>query len=191
MIYALLLVACIVVTRFVVFTALPWMAKTASLYMLHSLREELYSAAREYPPVTRTLFYQDLEFVLCVSIHVSRDLRDRDAQDLAFAGFSRRSKMSSWREPVYEREMSTIYAEREGLLARTKMHSLVDGASNAVLLRAIGARPVALAMLVPLAWVFFLWRLVRRPESKYRNPAETVETFSSFVAKQDLTSAAA
>ncbi len=193
MTYILLLAVCIMCARGTIFTALPWMARMASLYCLHGLRERLYRIGQSSPLFADTLFFQDLEFIICVDIHVCRDLADDDVRKLARLKVPRPARQSSrsWRTPVYNDELSSIYAGAEGAEAKRAMFDIFQKASFAVWLRAASTGPLVLALGVPVVWVVVvlsrlasLLGLPRKPEDQVQVVSSRVETTADFVSQQ-------
>lgn len=199
MTYILLLLVCVVCARMTIFVALPWMARKASLYCLHGLRERLYRIGESGPSFAETLFFQDLEFIICVDIHVCRDLADNEVRTLARLRTMRLASqsMSSWRTPVYKEELSSIYASAEGADALLKMFDIFQKATFAVWLRAASTGPLVLALGVPVVWVVVVVQKVasvlgfpRKPQDQVQAVSSRVETMADFV-KQPRTQVAA
>lgn len=176
-----LLCFCALVLWCVVAVAVPWMAVHAALYGLHTLRDRLYAVTRQFPAARDTLIYSDLEFILCTLIHVSRR-----ANGLTFSQFSqlrKRTKSESWRTPVYERELGTVFAGSLGQQALSEMFDVHDRVDQFVTLRRLADVPVVLIVVIPFSWLLVLHHWMRSVFAAKPSAADVIPAQVEAIAR--------
>lgn len=184
----MLFLACSAIACGIALAWLPWMARAGSLYALHTLRDRLYELGKAFPACADTLTYRDMEFLLSYYIHVSRDRGREDVEALFEMSLANDDAgVASWRDPVYERELSQIYIGKTGSGVYLQIVQIFRLADKALLGRWLGQHPVVLIVALLSSWIVAIKLAIDRVFASPINPAKIMPRKVESVAEAAAT----
>jgi hypothetical protein len=119
------------VALFVLFFAIPWLAKRWAVYKLHDIRDEMAEVAAENPALLRTLVYRDIDALLAVALHLTREHSGVDAH--AFLGaLGGGGSNDSWRARQHRFELGRIETDPDLFEAAKIVASAIERARQCI-----------------------------------------------------------
>lgn len=183
MAHLILLSVMAVLTSFVVFTAIPWMAKRFAVMRFHDMRDSLYALGRSVPGARDTQLYCGLEFMTTYGIAVLRDQSVKDGLLLLAATLPgpRQSQAPKMAETI-KHELATVFAEQQAQrdLGRL-LRELRVSAPSLIFWRVVWAHPAGFlaALVFALVKMPDLFRAaLERPE-----PEQAVATMHAKIER--------
>jgi hypothetical protein len=157
----ILISAMAVLTSFVLFTALPWLARRTAVLSLRDAREDLYCLGELVPKAETTSVYRDLEYLTTLSIRILREGTLQDAVGLFFAHVNARKLAAAQRgvEPDDLRwpqeEIDAVFVTPEAREQLRRVLWRVRLSVVPILWRILWAHPLCLivGMLTVVLWV--------------------------------------
>ena len=175
----LIFIACATVAWTVFCVVIPWMAKLASLYELHNIRDEVYGVVSKLPAARQTTIYRDTEFLVTMAIHTVRERPLGEAVGYALT-LLKEEKPSAEAEQaaeehieVWKEEMRTVFASEEGHQVLHLLSHAPKRAAGVCLVRVMCVNPVTFfVMVAAFVYTWIVSRSRSDPNDNCRDPDE-------------------
>ncbi len=138
---------------YILYFLIPWMAKRATVYGLHGLRDRMHVLLLKLPALRESELYRDMDYLLAQDV--------RYAREVAYTDFAKRLVSRLGRAPEtrhdlpYEKDITELNQTASGREAQQELFSIFDAVTSWNLIRLLFGHPFVLALSVPAVLITF------------------------------------